>query len=492
MKTIALALLAVLTVLRLWLAATLSVTPLDAYYWLCGMRPGPAYFDGPAGTAWLVHFTSQLLGEGPIGLRVAFPLLAVAASVGAFLLGRALHGSTAGWWAAIALNCLPIFNIAAVHAGPWMPALAFTLFAAWAFLRAVDRGLRWWVLTCIFFGFAVQFHYAASLLLAGVVVACLVSHRHRVEWRQPGIYLLVLIAILSLHRCWSWNAANDWPALARGTLRTALTPRWSEILPAAGSGIALLSIFALGALACGLAAQMRSARLHSRPGALLCLATPFLLLWIYGLLQGSPGIAALFILFGIIVGTAAHFFLKNDMRARLGALLLIFAAGASALSLHVRSDPWSHSAHGIAWRDIAGSMDGLFAKAQLHGQLPPILITADADAAAILSYQLTGTKHPEVFLRESQDVSNQFRLWPGYDTFSKTDKPTDELFKQEGNAASPYLGRNALYLTDEEPDNLPQTITSAFARVSPFAMLELPGARKMRVYLCEDYQTMSL
>jgi hypothetical protein len=39
---------------------------------------------------------------------------------------------------------------------------------------------------------------------------------------------------------------------------------------------------------------------------------------------------------------------------------------------------------------------------------------------------------------------------------------------------------------------LPQTITAAFARVAPFADLELAGNRKLRVYLCEDYQTMPL
>ncbi|MGH8047750.1 MAG: ArnT family glycosyltransferase, partial [Chthoniobacterales bacterium] len=440
----------------------------------------------------LVHITSQFLGDSPLALRIAFPLLAAAASLGAFLLGRALFGMAAGIWAAAALNTLPFFNAAAVHTGAELPALVFTLLAAWSFVRAMDRGLPWWALGGLCLAVAEQFHYAAILLLAGVAIACTCSSHHRVEWRRPGIYIAAIVASMTLFPAAKWNAVHDWPLLADGTLRTVLTPRWTEIGGGILGSLILFTIFAIAALAFVIWKLAQAARLHFKPRLALCLASPFALLWLYDILHGEPGAAAFLFATGILAGAAAHVFIEEPPLSRLGAGLLALTALSTALTLPAKWDPWSQRAHGIAWNEAAASLDELLAKAQHPDQPPLLLIAEDADATSALNYHLSRTTHPEVFLRESQDVSNQYALWPRYDDFVETDKPADDFFKNEGSTANPYVGRDALYITDEEPDNLPQTITAAFAHVGSFATLELAGGRKLRVYLCEDYQTMPL
>jgi hypothetical protein len=414
----------------------------------------------------------------------------VLATAGTFLAARSLFGPAAGLWAAVAINTLPFFNIAAVHAGPQLPALAFTLLACWAFLRAMDHGLFWWLLAGASLAVAVQFHFAAILLLPGVAAACTLSSRHRAEWRRPGLYTMLFLALCGLLPAFFWNRSHDWPSRALGTLRTALTPSWNEIGSALAINSALFSITALAAVGFAIWVLARSARIHARPRLALCLALPFGCLWLYDVLHGEPANTSLLLACGLLAGGTAHVFLGATRLRQFGAILLFLSAGfASRPATH---DPWTRSAHGVSWKEVAASIDTILARAQ-NPQAPPLLLIAqDPDATAALNYDLARTAHPEVFLRESQDVSNQFALWPRYDDFVEAAKPADDFFKLEGSTTNPYLGRSALYLSDEEPGDLPQTITSAFRGVTPFAALELGGGRKLRVYLCEDYQTMPL
>jgi hypothetical protein len=454
-------LLAALTALRLWAAAAAPIAPEDAWQWLCAKRLDAAFFDAPAGTAALVRATTAGLGDGALGLRVAFPLLAALASAGAFL-------------------ALPVFNSAAIHADPVLPALAFTLLAAWAFLRALERGLPWWLLSGVCVAIAANFAYSDALLWLSFAAGCACSPRHRAEWRRPGIYLALIAVLAGLAPALAWNHSHGWPALALGTWRTVLTPRWAEILPALGASALLLGLpaflgwlFALGALG-------RSAKLHAHPRQALCLAAPFTLLWLYGVLHGGSADTALVFSAALIAAGAAQIFSNPPLRVAGAALLLLSAACAA----------WP-TKPATNWREVAAALEQTLAKSQPGHEKPLFLIAPDPEATSALEYYLASSGS-EVFLRESQDLSNQFGLWPRYDDFVATDAPADDFFKQEGSTTNLYLGRSALYLGEEPPDALPSAIKSAFAKVSSLAELDLSGGRKFRVYLCEDYQTMPL
>lgn len=496
MKFLPIACLIFLTFGRLWTAASLPVVPTEAYQWMCAQRLDWAFFDGPGGTAAVIRATTQIFGDGAFGLRGAFPLFAALASGGAFLFGRALFGSTVGLWAAVALNVAPIFQSAAVQAGPEMPALAFLLLSAWAFVRALDSGLRWWTGAGLGLMLAEQFQTATVLLAAGFVIVCVLSRRHRGEWRQPGLHLALGLTLAGLVPILMWNWSHDWPALALGTMRTALTPQWSEILPSIGATLVRLSLPVSLVLAAALFTLVRDGRRHFRPRIVLGLAAPFCAFWIFLALHGNPSDAwVLFSVFAIAVAALVPALLRTSPRRRLAAALLVVAAAGTAVGGSFGLDSWSRRGAGIDWKGVADALDPVVAAAQSSAQDPVFLIAPDADATAALNYHLSRGKsgrRPEVFLRESQDVSNQFGLWPRYDDFVPADKPADEFFRNEGNVRNPYLGRSALYLTDEDAADLPQGITGAFGKVTPSSVLDLGGGRKLRVYLCGDYQTMPL
>jgi 4-amino-4-deoxy-L-arabinose transferase-like glycosyltransferase len=472
-----------ITLVRLWVALALPVAPPEAYVWLCAHHLDWGFFDGPAGTAAIVHGTTAIIGDGAAGLRIAFPLLAAGATIAVYLLGAGLFGRAAGLWAAIALNVLPAFNLASIECGPELPALTFSMLAAAAFFRALDGGgLMWWLAGGLATAVASQFQVAAICLVAGPLIACACLRRHRGEWAHPGLYLALIIALGGLVPIAVWNQTHGWPALALGTLRTAVTPRWAAIPGALSGAIVAVSIPAAIVWLVGIVVLIRTSRAHLRPRLVFSMAAPVIACWIYAVLHGQAESALLLIAVAITAGGVAHAFLETRLLRSLGAAALVLAASASAFRAFSTDS---------TWRDAAAVLDGVLEKAQPGHPQPLFLIAPDPDATSALAYYLTGGR-TEVFLRESQDASNQFSLWPRYDDFVESGQAAQVDYQLEGNTTNPYLGRSALYVTTEEPDDLPQTITAAFEKHRLFGTLTLPGGRILHLYLCENYQTMPL
>ena len=143
-------------------------------------------------------------------------------------------------------------------------------------------------------------------------------------------------------------------------------------------------------------------------------------------------------------------------------------------------------------------MGRAFLEKSKQGQDDLFLIAENEKLASALGYHLRDALvapagHPTVYVRESQDVSNQFALWPTYGDFMETDRVVDEYFTEQ-HAENPFLGRSALYLTHERDAELPQSIRGAFDSVVLFR--ELPGTeadtRPLYIYLCLVYQTLPL
>ena len=91
--------------------------------------------------------------------------------------------------------------------------------------------------------------------------------------------------------------------------------------------------------------------------------------------------------------------------------------------------------------------------------------------------------YPRVHMLESPNISNQFSFWPRYDGIGRTRSP-----------ASPYLGQDALFLTEDSADNSAPTdgFLSTFARVEPTALVEIRRlglpVRRVKIFACSGYR----
>jgi len=492
--TLAILALLAITALRYGFAVTTEVTPDEAYYWMCSKRIDWAFFDGPPGTAALIQAGTAFRGNGALGIRLAFPMAALVASLVVFLLSRAIFGTPVGIWTAVALNALPVFNEAAVHAGPAIPALAAVAYAARATWRALNSrsSTPWWIAAGLSIGVGLQFHYAALAAWAGILATCLISRKRRVEFLQPGLYVSALLTAALAIPLVAWNQSQNWAPFAAGTLRTALRVNFSALGQSLAGAALALSILVSLLLVAVLALGVRDSRSQLRIRYLVTWAAPFLLIWLYGALHREAAPPELLLGATFLLPIMISYWHSNRIAEAVVPIALVTAAVSSAIALAAWSRPQ------LPWGKVATAVAALRAENAPFSAEPIFVIAQNPADTAALKYHIRnalGGKTTEVFLRESQDLSTQFGLWPRYDEFVKTETPPDEFF-QELSAVNPYAGRTAIYVSDESSEELPQTITNAFEKVTPAAALKFTDPagmhRELRLYLCENYQTMPL
>ena len=110
-----------------------------------------------------------------------------------------------------------------------------------------------------------------------------------------------------------------------------------------------------------------------------------------------------------------------------------------------------------------------------------------------------GPGHPPVYIPESQDIVNQFSLWPRYDEFeplpANARRDPNEVYTEE-EGVNRFTGRTALFFQNGKRNGPPRAIRAGFSRIEPIATIEVRSAarvvREVQVYACYEYRTMSL
>jgi hypothetical protein len=469
-------------------------SPQEAYYFLCSQRLAPAYFDGPAGTAFLTWMAAPF--ESEIIWRLEAPIWALGATLACFALVRQLADTTRAVWAALLLNALPVFNSSALRVGPELPALTLTLLgllAAWCASEAGKGKLLLWTCAGLSFGAAAWFAYATVATLPGLVYFALYDTKRRGAADYFGVCLLLGIPGLSLVLPLLWNARQDWIPIAGGTLRTMWEFQWASFFQSLISALRAFSPLLLPAIILGCARAFATRKDDPGAGFIFWCSFPSTVLGIYLILRGGSGVLYFLLVAPLLLLKAMDLFASRPRLAaglRWSAILLALIFSVFAIIDAAQA--------GRGWREAASELTRLFLEKSAEGQEDLFLIAEDPGVASVLGYHLRNdfvapAGHPTVYVRESQDISNQFSLWPSYADFTELGRVTDEYFTEQ-EAENAFLGRSALYISREHEGDLPQAIGAAFESVS--LSHELPRAgndpRPLYIYLCLNYQTLPL
>jgi hypothetical protein len=440
------ALLAI-TALRILVATSGSLNEKEALLSVCASHPAGGYVEGPAGSVFFLTLL-QLMGVAHDTLRWVSPLMALVLSWVLWSISRhvAPHRPAIAFWSVLGTNLLPPLNIASLTMNGAMLSATLILLCVllgWQAPQSHGRpAFTAWILFGIALSIATLVYQPVGLLLPLAISLRFVNHGVK-EFPWKGGIAALLLLLLGWVPSISWNARHDWI-------------QWSSVAEG-------FDAFHLG-------------RFTLSQGLLLAVTSlliPFLIRIAYsGAIQ-----RVLVVILGIIM------------------------SGASALILLCPSliPPSLSSPLGVqGLGDVAGTMVSLRdARKDPSGQ-KPFLIAATPELAALLGSRIS-IQYPErpgspsVFAVESPALNSSYALWPGYaDAVAAGVK--DPLYTEE-KSVSPFLGRNALYITTESKEELPQTITGAFGAMG--LLKELPitwdgRAMTIRIYQCEQYRTLSL
>jgi 4-amino-4-deoxy-L-arabinose transferase-like glycosyltransferase len=202
--------------LRLWLAASLELSPDEAYYAAWAGRLQAGYFDHPPAVAWLMRLGSLLLGPGPLGLRLPAVLLASLTPWLVFVAARRLTGEAgpAFWVALLSAVCPLMFVGGVIHTPDAALGLGISLGVV-AALRALEKNrTRDWLLLGVAVGLSGLAKSSGLLWLPGLALFFLATPGGRERLRGSGPALVLLVALVLLLPTLVWDARHAGGALA--------------------------------------------------------------------------------------------------------------------------------------------------------------------------------------------------------------------------------------------------------------------------------------
>lgn len=191
--------LVVLLAVKALIASRLPLLGDEAFYWLESRHPAPGYSDLPLMTGLLVRLGTSIAGHGYLGVRFAFLALGAVLPWLVYLLGREIGNRRNALLAAGASACLPLAGTMGVLAVPDVPLLVFGIAGLVCMIRAVEMETPgWWVATGIFAALGFCTHYRFVALLAGPGLYLLATRRGRAQWRGPGPWIALVVALAGL------------------------------------------------------------------------------------------------------------------------------------------------------------------------------------------------------------------------------------------------------------------------------------------------------
>jgi 4-amino-4-deoxy-L-arabinose transferase-like glycosyltransferase len=207
-----LALVLILTAVRLVFAAVIPLSEDEAYYRLWSLYPQAGYLDHPPVIAWQIWASRWLAGDGPLGVRLPAVLDSALTSLLVFDIARLLGASDEGAYrAGLWLNATLLIGAAAILATPDAPATLFWSATVWSLLRAMASGrLAWWAAAGVAAGLASLSKYSSLFLAPGVLLWLLASKDRRGQLLRPGPWLAAALAVGLFGINLAWNAQHHW------------------------------------------------------------------------------------------------------------------------------------------------------------------------------------------------------------------------------------------------------------------------------------------
>lgn len=516
--------LSLLTAGRLLVAATGSFSGLEAYLMLCAQRLDWGFVEGPAGIPALIRVSAALGGWSPFGVRLLSPLLLLLASVVLGRLACRLRGKEVAFWSVVAFNLLPLANVAGLVMDGTMVAAALWMMAlSWSWLLVVNKknSLPSWIGFGFLLGITTQVSYAVGWLLPLLLIIMV----KRKQVNVLGIGSAFLLLLLSWIGPLWWNAHHDWlqwSHITWGSFWSWKIDFVQNFTPAArleGSLMPFLilireslwcwtMLLSLPLFFLGITNLMFSSEKKQREDNfyfLVLLVVPFLF-FLGSIGHDDPSFALQLVLSAMLLPGIVSFFLKTAWAKKMGLALLMIVTIFSLLIISEIIPPAENSSSWfipssrgvVGVQKIAVELLRLRALEIEASAQPPFIIAETPDLAALLGAvlpihypELLGA--PSVFTPESPSFSSQFQLWPHYADAVATGI-VDPLYTEE-TKTSPFLGRNAFYVTTESSEELPETISGAFATVVPIGEGTLQRGKRpehLIIYTCKNYQMLSL
>lgn len=200
---------AVVTLIKVVIAAHLPLFVDEAFYWQEGRHLAAAYSDLPGLTAWLTWLGTAIGGQHVLALRAPFLLLGAVLPWLMVATARRWFGAHAGWQAGSLTVLLPLAGTLGILAVPDVPmvfATALCLHAGARLLEEVDAAGALQLALGLVVG--ALSHYRFLAVIGVGLVALLLLPRGRALLRDPRVLIALALGVVAWTPLVAWNTAH--------------------------------------------------------------------------------------------------------------------------------------------------------------------------------------------------------------------------------------------------------------------------------------------
>jgi 4-amino-4-deoxy-L-arabinose transferase-like glycosyltransferase len=225
----AVALIAVMTGLRVIYAILVDLRTDEAYYWTFSKENVLCFLDHPPMIAWFIRLGTAIFGDTNFGVRFAgLVAMLVSQLLLADIVRRVTHDIRAVVLAVLMPEAALYYGLLMAKVAPDVAMIPFALAMIWALVRLVESADgRWWLAAGLFGGCALLSKFTVVMLLPAIVAFMLVPDWRR-RWLVSGYpWLAALIALLLFSPVAIWNAQHDWASFKFQLVRAASAHEFS-------------------------------------------------------------------------------------------------------------------------------------------------------------------------------------------------------------------------------------------------------------------------
>jgi 4-amino-4-deoxy-L-arabinose transferase-like glycosyltransferase len=223
------ALIAVMTAMRLVYASVVDLRTDEAYYWTWSKESVLSFLDHPPMIAWFIRFGTAIFGDTNLGVRFAGVLaMLVMQLLLADIVRRVTNDARAIVLALLMPEAALYYGLLMAKVSPDVAMIPFAVAMLWALVRLGESGdARWWLAAGLFAGLALLSKFTFVMLLPAVAAFMLVP-AWRWRWlASPMPWLAALIAAAIFLPVLIWNGEHDWASFRFQFVRAAATHEWS-------------------------------------------------------------------------------------------------------------------------------------------------------------------------------------------------------------------------------------------------------------------------
>lgn len=203
-------LLTVSALIRGFLAYFIEFGNDEVYYWTYAMYPDWSHFDHPPMVGWFIQlFSGNLLFTNEFFLRLSSVICMTINTYLIFLIGKQVKNIQTGFYAALLYTAsIYAFIITGIFILPDTPLSIFTLLSILYFTKYFQEGNnRHLLFAGLFAGLAMLSKYSGIFIWIGA--GLYVIFYSRKEFRNPFMYLSIIISAICLLPILIWNINND-------------------------------------------------------------------------------------------------------------------------------------------------------------------------------------------------------------------------------------------------------------------------------------------